>query len=70
LNYRFPNALARKMKMKGVDVFFTANNLFTWTDYTGADPEIAIGSNPAFIGIDRGLTPQTRGYTVGINARF
>jgi TonB-dependent starch-binding outer membrane protein SusC len=70
LNYRFNNAVAKKMKLKGLDLFFTGNNLFTWTNYTGADPEIAIGSNPAFIGIDRGLTPQTKGYTLGINARF
>lgn len=70
LNYRFAPALAKKIRLRGLDAFFTANNLFTWTDYTGADPEISIGSNPAFIGVDRGLTPQTKGYTLGINARF
>jgi TonB-dependent starch-binding outer membrane protein SusC len=70
LSYQFPRTLIQKFKLKGLDVFFTANNLFTWTNYTGADPEIAIGSNPAFIGIDRGLTPQTRGYTFGVNVRF
>jgi TonB-dependent starch-binding outer membrane protein SusC len=70
LSYQFPRTLVKKIKLKGLDAFFTANNLFTWTDYTGADPEIALGYNPAFIGIDRGLTPQTKGYTLGINARF
>jgi len=70
LNYRFANTLVKKIRLKGLDAFVTANNIFTRSDYTGADPEIAIGSNPAFIGIDRRLTPQTRGYTLGINARF
>ncbi|MEI6948152.1 TonB-dependent receptor [Paraflavisolibacter sp. H34] len=70
LNYRFPQALVKKVRMKGIDAFVTANNLLTWTNYTGADPEVSIGWNPALIGIDRGLTPQTRGYTLGINARF
>jgi TonB-linked SusC/RagA family outer membrane protein len=72
-NYTFPKAWVQKMKLKGVDAFFTANDLFTFTKYTGSDPEISIspyGNNPAFIGIDRGLTPRSRGYTLGINARF
>lgn len=73
LNYALPKAWVQKIKLKGVDAFFTANDLFTLTKYTGSDPEISIspyGNNPAFIGIDRGLTPRSRGYTLGINARF
>jgi TonB-linked SusC/RagA family outer membrane protein len=73
LNYAFPRPWVQKIKLKGVDAFFTANDLFAWTNYTGADPEISIssfGNNPALIGVDRGLTPRSRGYTIGINARF
>jgi len=69
-NYRLPTKLVQKAGLKGVDAFLTANNIYTWTSYTGADPEIALGSSPAFIGIDQGLTPQTRGYTLGINVKF
>jgi TonB-linked SusC/RagA family outer membrane protein len=68
--YRIPNKTVQRIRLKSADLFLTANNLFTWTNYTGADPEIAIGSNPAFIGVDQGLTPQTRGYTLGLNVRF
>jgi TonB-linked SusC/RagA family outer membrane protein len=73
LNYRVPRKWVQKIKLVGVDAFFTANDLITWTNYTGADPEISIssfGNNPAFIGVDRGLTPRSRGYTLGINVRF
>lgn len=73
LNYTLPKAWLQKIKLKGVDAFFTANDLITFTKYTGSDPEISIssfGNNPAFIGVDRGLTPRSRGYTLGINARF
>ncbi|HEX6430932.1 MAG TPA: SusC/RagA family TonB-linked outer membrane protein [Niastella sp.] len=73
LTYTFPRTWIQKIKLKGVDAFFTANDLFAWTDYTGADPEISLssfGNNPALIGVDRGLTPRSRGYTIGINARF
>ena len=73
ITYRFPRALAQKLRMKGIDAFVTGNDLFTFTKYTGADPEISLtpfGNDPGFIGIDRGLNPRSRGYTIGINARF
>jgi hypothetical protein len=73
VTYRFPKAMVQRLKMNGIDAFITANDLFTFTNYTGADPEISLspfGSDPAFIGIDRGLNPRSRGYTLGINFRF
>lgn len=69
-SYHLPVKLVQKAGLKGVDFFLTANNIYTWTSYTGADPEIAIGSSPAFIGVDQGLTPQTKGYTFGLNVKF
>jgi len=69
-SYHFPAKLVQKAHLKSIDAYVTANNLYTWTKYTGADPEVAIGSSPAFIGIDQGLTPQTKGYTLGLNVRF
>ncbi|HEY6900138.1 MAG TPA: SusC/RagA family TonB-linked outer membrane protein, partial [Puia sp.] len=68
--YRLPTKLVQRIKLKSVDAFITGNNLFTWTKYTGADPEIQLGSDPTFIGIDQGLTPQTKGLTLGCNVRF
>ena len=73
LNYRFPRSFVQRLKLNGVDAFFTANDLFTFTNYTGADPEISLspfGNDPAFIGVDRGANPRSRGYTIGINFRF
>jgi TonB-linked SusC/RagA family outer membrane protein len=73
LTYSVPRAWVQRIKLKGIDAFLTANDLYAWTKYKGADPEISIssfGSNPALIGIDRGLTPRSRGITLGINARF
>lgn len=73
LNYRFSRAFAQKLKLSSIDLSFTANDLFTFTKYTGADPEISLspfGSNPAFIGVDYGGNPRSRGYTLGVNVRF
>lgn len=69
-SYRFPTDLVKRAKLRGLDLFVTGTNLFTWTNYSGADPEISLGSNPAFVGVDRGFNPQTKGATLGLNIRF
>jgi hypothetical protein len=70
LSYRFPPSIAKKLRMKSANAFFTGQDLFTITNYTGADPEIQIGSSPSFIGVDRGLVPRAKMYTLGINCTF
>jgi len=70
LSYKVAQKSLQRIGIASMDMFFTANNLYTWTKYIGADPEIALGSNPAFIGIDQGLTPQTKGYTLGVNVKL
>jgi hypothetical protein len=73
LTYRFPRKLVQRLRINGIDAFITANDLFTFTNYKGADPEISLspfGNDPAFIGVDRGLNPRSSGYTLGINFRF
>jgi TonB-linked SusC/RagA family outer membrane protein len=70
LSYRFSSELVKRFRLRGLDLFVTGTNLITITNYTGADPEISLGSNPAFIGIDRGYNPNTKQYTLGLNVRF
>ncbi|HVG14031.1 MAG TPA: hypothetical protein VM935_03685, partial [Chitinophagaceae bacterium] len=73
LTYRFPRPLVQRLRLNGIDAFITANDIVTITNYKGADPEISLspfGNDPAFIGVDRGLTPRGSGYTLGINFRF
>jgi TonB-dependent starch-binding outer membrane protein SusC len=70
LSYRVPNQLVKRLNISGLDMFFTANNVYTWTKYIGPDPEISLGNNPGSMGIDYGLTPQTKGYTFGFNLKF
>jgi hypothetical protein len=43
-------------------------NLYTFTDYTGYDPEISGGIFET--GIDRGIYPQARTWSMGIDVRF
>ncbi|MGF1669825.1 MAG: SusC/RagA family TonB-linked outer membrane protein, partial [Balneolaceae bacterium] len=49
--------------------YVAAQNLFTFTGYSGHDPEI--GSNgPLNTSIDRNVFPQARSFTLGINLDF
>jgi len=54
--------------MSKLYVYISANNLFTFTKYSGFDPEI--GNEGPSLGIDRGIYPQPRFYLIGINARL
>jgi TonB-linked SusC/RagA family outer membrane protein len=69
-SYKCPRPLISRTGLKDVSMFVTLSNLFTWTKYTGADPEIGLGDSPTFIGVDKGLTPQSKMYTMGINIKF
>jgi hypothetical protein len=48
-----------------------ANNLFTFTNYSGFDPEInSYGDNPALFGVDLGGYPNSKTYNVSIKCNF
>jgi hypothetical protein len=45
-----------------------AENLLTFTKYHGFDPEIS--SSATSLGVDYGVYPQARVWTVGVNVGF
>jgi TonB-dependent starch-binding outer membrane protein SusC len=53
-------------------VYFSANNLYTFTKYPGLDPEIGFGNvNQSWArGIDVGFYPQPRTYMMGLSVNF
>ncbi|MGC8866018.1 MAG: SusC/RagA family TonB-linked outer membrane protein [Bacteroidales bacterium] len=66
LGYTLPTSLSQKVKIERLRVFISANNLLTFTGYSGFDPEI--GANWALdVGIDRNVYPQPRTITFGFN---
>ena len=54
--------------LTGITVYGTAENLFTWTDYKGYDPEIISSSsnNPLYYGVDAFTTPTTPTFYIGL----
>ncbi|RZK46395.1 MAG: hypothetical protein EOO94_02830 [Pedobacter sp.] len=68
LGYNLSKNTLRPLKVESARVFISANNLITFTDYTGYDPEV----NTTYIGnVNLGhdfyTPPPARTITVGIN---
>ncbi len=71
LGYNLPQKLISKVSMTNVKIYGTAQNLFTFTKYTGYDPEIgSFNQNVLLSGIDNGRYPTPRIYSLGINIEF
>ncbi|MFV0267186.1 MAG: SusC/RagA family TonB-linked outer membrane protein [Draconibacterium sp.] len=57
--------------IKGTQVYLTATNLFTITNYSGFDPEInAKGTNNIIQNVDLGAYPLTKTFTLGVKLSF
>ena len=65
LGYTLPRNLTKKINISRLRIYARAENLFTWTKYWGFDPEIGSGSTS--LGVDYGVYPQARTYTLGFN---
>jgi len=52
-------------------VYASAQNLYTFTNYSGFDPEVNVGGqNNVIRGVDFVGLPNVRSYTLGLNVRF
>jgi TonB-linked SusC/RagA family outer membrane protein len=69
LGYTLPAQLTKKVSIQRLRVFIAAENLLTLTGYDGFDPEVATGEYTR-IGVDRGVYPQSRTISVGVNLSF
>ncbi|PZP45514.1 MAG: SusC/RagA family protein [Pseudopedobacter saltans] len=66
LGYTFPSALIQKVKIQSARFFITSNNLFTYTKYSGFDPELGMDQ----YGIDMARYPQARSFILGATINF
>ncbi len=77
LGYELPIKYAEKLKMSRLFIYVTGENLFTFTKYSGFDPEVDLygtsGDNTLINiapGVDYGTYPQSREFIVGLNITF
>jgi len=69
LTYQMPAQWMSAVKFAGASIYVYGNNLFTWTNYSWFDPEIAF-SNPLQMGRDTGRYPRRRELGLGLNINF
>jgi hypothetical protein len=69
LSYTFK--FKNKAPIRTLNVFGSADNLWTFTNYSGYDPEVgSYGQDPSRRGIDVGSYPKSRNFIFGFNANF
>lgn len=58
--------------LQSLKLYATAQNVYTWTKYSGFDPEVSAygGNSGTARGIDYGTYPQVKSYTFGVKASF
>jgi len=75
IGYTLPKAVAGKYGLSSMRIYFSGTNLFTWTKYSGMDPEMSVSNNSTSDGdkangIDWGTYPAAKSYNVGVNISF
>ena len=71
LGYSFGNNVISRLRAKQLRIYVSAQNLLTWTNYTGLDPEVNFyDSDNTKQGIDYGVYPSYRTFLAGINLTF
>lgn len=72
LGYNFPQKWMDRAKIGGIKVYFTVDNAFTFTKYSGYDPEVSMNASPAHTkyGVDFGYQPTMRSYLFGVQFKF
>lgn len=70
LSYAVPSTLLKQVGINSLSVFCTGYDLFTWTNYTGQDPEVSLPSSATSLVKDNATTPVSRRVSLGFNLNF
>ena len=71
LGYTLKKEWVKKVKLENVRVYANLQNVYTWTKYSGYDPEVGcMYGNALLNGLDYGRYPSPRIVTFGINVQF
>ena len=69
--YNLPAGLLQKVHLKKLRVYVSGQNLYTFTSYSGYDPEVSRNEQSTlYSGIDYGNYPNYRTYTAGLQVSF
>lgn len=67
LGYNVPTGLLKKARLKSLKVYAAAQNLATWTNYSGSDPEVSVRNSALTPGFDFSAYPRASTLIFGLN---
>jgi TonB-linked SusC/RagA family outer membrane protein len=70
LAYQIPPRFISKLYLKSLAVQASAQNLVTWSNYSGLDPEVSVKSSALTRGFDYSAYPHAQTIVFGLNATF
>ncbi len=70
LGYNFPTTLMKRAKMQSARIYASAQNLLTWTKYSGQDPEASSRNSNLTPGFDYSAYPHSLSAVVGVQVTF
>lgn len=70
IGYTLPDRWTKKIWIQKLRIYFSAQNLYTWCNYSGYDPEVSTKNTALTPGYDWSAYPRSRVYNFGINIVF
>ncbi|QIH36359.1 SusC/RagA family TonB-linked outer membrane protein [Sphingobacterium sp. DR205] len=70
LKYALPKKVIERWGLTRCEIFTTVQDVFTWTNYSGQDPEVSLSSNIYMLSQDNASTPRPRRFALGVNVNF
>lgn len=71
IGYRVPKKYSSRALINNLRVYFSCQNLYTFTKYSGYDPEVgAFNGSINLMNVDMGHYPNPRSFTFGANVEF
>ena len=68
--YTVPKSVSKALKISGLRVYASAQNVLTWTHYSGSDPEVNTYNSVLTPGFDFSSYPRARTMVLGLNLTF
>lgn len=70
LGYSVQGEALSRLGVSNLRIYVAGQNLFTFTQYRGYDPEVNAYEDDSRLGFDLSSYPQARSYTLGLNLTF
>lgn len=70
LSYALSKKVCNHLGINTLSFFVTGYDLFTWTGYTGQEPEVSLPTTASRLSKDNATTPCSRRFSCGFNLNF